>query len=463
MPISEARAAASNTQLRDPWRRDPAARSRRRPDGRPPGRERGDPPPPRRGSRVGSGSATGSRSSGRDPRTAAWSRCESPSRSRRSATGSEPAARSIRTGDVGEADEAKLVVARGAIVASARRSSTGTVYFEIDDGSGPLRVTPVGQPCAPTEARSWPAHGSRCVGVLGQETSRIEAATRATGSGRAQPPRCGSPRRSPPVGGSAGSGGSAGPAVARGGPDRLARRPGDRRPLPAADRRDARRRSVDGDAGRRAALGRNSPRRGRPLVGRCVVARLTRERRPPFALDLGGLQAMGSEPVTGVADRQARRRGRPDGGPGGRARAAACRRSPATCRPGSRWSVGWRARPRAESSWWTVSSSSSTIAARTTTSGGATARGRHRSRDRRAPAAARRRAAASDRHRASSQAPRARGSATPRTRPGRRSVRPPPTSRRMSADRSWPACCWWLRSSSLAAQPSDADARPTAR
>ena len=31
-----------------------------------------------------------------------------------------------------------------------------------------------------------------------------------------------------------------------------------------------------------------------------VVARLTRERRPPFALDLGGLQAMGSEPVTGI-------------------------------------------------------------------------------------------------------------------------------------------------------------------
>ena len=31
-----------------------------------------------------------------------------------------------------------------------------------------------------------------------------------------------------------------------------------------------------------------------------LVARLTRERRPPFALDLGGLQAAGSEPVIGV-------------------------------------------------------------------------------------------------------------------------------------------------------------------
>ena len=85
-------------------------------------------------------------------------------------TGSEPAARSIRTGDAGEADEAKLVLARGAIVTSARRSSTGTVYFEIDDGSGPLRVSlaaSLGADPGPLVAGTW----VEVRGVLGQETS----------------------------------------------------------------------------------------------------------------------------------------------------------------------------------------------------------------------------------------------------------------------------------------------------
>ena len=85
-------------------------------------------------------------------------------------TGSEPAARIVRTGDAGEADEAKLVLARGAIVTSARRSSTGTVYFEIDDGSGPLRVSlpaSLGADPGPLVADTW----VEVRGVLGQETS----------------------------------------------------------------------------------------------------------------------------------------------------------------------------------------------------------------------------------------------------------------------------------------------------
>ncbi|MEO6294351.1 MAG: lamin tail domain-containing protein, partial [Candidatus Limnocylindria bacterium] len=50
----------------------------------------------------------------------------------------EPAPRPVHTGEVDESLEALLVVARGALVASARRASSGTVSFEIDDGSGPL-------------------------------------------------------------------------------------------------------------------------------------------------------------------------------------------------------------------------------------------------------------------------------------------------------------------------------------
>ena len=55
-------------------------------------------------------------------------------------TGDESEPRPLRTGDAGEPAEAQLVVARGALGASARRAPSGTVWFEIDDGSGPLRV-----------------------------------------------------------------------------------------------------------------------------------------------------------------------------------------------------------------------------------------------------------------------------------------------------------------------------------
>jgi hypothetical protein len=53
----------------------------------------------------------------------------------------EPAPRTIRTGDAGEAHEATLVTVRGGLVGAPRRSTAGTVSFEIDDGSGPLRIS----------------------------------------------------------------------------------------------------------------------------------------------------------------------------------------------------------------------------------------------------------------------------------------------------------------------------------
>ena len=89
-------------------------------------------------------------------------------------TGAEPAARRVRTGGVREADEATLVVASGALVASARRASSGTVSFEIDDGSGPLRVSLSATLRADRDSLSagtW----VEVRGVLGQETSLAAA------------------------------------------------------------------------------------------------------------------------------------------------------------------------------------------------------------------------------------------------------------------------------------------------
>ncbi|MBA2265759.1 MAG: hypothetical protein H0W17_05125 [Chloroflexi bacterium] len=89
---------------------------------------------------------------------------------RRLGTAPDPTARALRTGDASEASEAHLVVVRGALVASARRSSSGTVFFEIDDGSGPLRVS-FGAGLAadkdPLVAGVW----IELRGVLGQETT----------------------------------------------------------------------------------------------------------------------------------------------------------------------------------------------------------------------------------------------------------------------------------------------------
>ncbi|MGH2429315.1 MAG: lamin tail domain-containing protein, partial [Candidatus Limnocylindria bacterium] len=52
----------------------------------------------------------------------------------------EPEAARRATGAAGEADEAVLVIVRGALATAPRRASSGTISFDIDDGSGPLRV-----------------------------------------------------------------------------------------------------------------------------------------------------------------------------------------------------------------------------------------------------------------------------------------------------------------------------------
>ena len=85
-------------------------------------------------------------------------------------TASEPAARALRSGDAGEAAEAQLVIARGAVVASARTASSGTVSFEVDDGSGALRVVLAASLDADGDsfaAGTW----VEVLGVLGQETT----------------------------------------------------------------------------------------------------------------------------------------------------------------------------------------------------------------------------------------------------------------------------------------------------
>jgi hypothetical protein len=82
----------------------------------------------------------------------------------------EPDALPVRTGEAGEAHEAVLVTARGGLVAAPRRSSAGTISFEIDDGSGPLRVSvgsTAGVQAAQLAAGTW----IEVRGVLGQETT----------------------------------------------------------------------------------------------------------------------------------------------------------------------------------------------------------------------------------------------------------------------------------------------------
>ena len=82
----------------------------------------------------------------------------------------EPEAATVRTGDAGEGLEARLVRVRGAVVAGARRIASGTVSFEIDDGSGPVRVyqpAVLGADASAFSAGAW----VEAVGVLGQETT----------------------------------------------------------------------------------------------------------------------------------------------------------------------------------------------------------------------------------------------------------------------------------------------------
>lgn len=82
----------------------------------------------------------------------------------------QPDAERHPTGALGEAQEALLVTVRGAVATAPRRTSAQNVYFDLDDGSGPLRVylTP-GSTIPATELAlgAW----VEITGVLGQETS----------------------------------------------------------------------------------------------------------------------------------------------------------------------------------------------------------------------------------------------------------------------------------------------------
>jgi uncharacterized protein YdeI (BOF family) len=83
---------------------------------------------------------------------------------------SEPSPRSLRTGDAGESHESALVTVRGALVAAPRRSTAGTVSFEIDDGSGPLRIS-IASAARIDVAALWTGTWIEVRGPLGQETT----------------------------------------------------------------------------------------------------------------------------------------------------------------------------------------------------------------------------------------------------------------------------------------------------
>jgi hypothetical protein len=82
----------------------------------------------------------------------------------------EPIPLRVATGRISEAQEALLVVVRGSVVGKARVTSAGNRYFEIDDGSGEVRVfvaSRVGVRTADLAAGAW----IEVIGVLGQETT----------------------------------------------------------------------------------------------------------------------------------------------------------------------------------------------------------------------------------------------------------------------------------------------------
>ncbi len=89
---------------------------------------------------------------------------------RRIGLADQPVPLILRTADAGEAHEARLVTVRGALVASARKSSSGSVSFDVDDGSGPLKVVigaSLGVDRQALAAGAW----VEVTGVLGQETT----------------------------------------------------------------------------------------------------------------------------------------------------------------------------------------------------------------------------------------------------------------------------------------------------
>jgi uncharacterized protein YdeI (BOF family) len=204
-----------------------------------------------------------------------------------------PEAALIRTGEAAEAIEARRVVVRGALLGSARRSSSGSVTFDIDDGSGTLKVAAgagIGLDTAGLEEGTW----VEVSGILGQQTTgsaptsgyRVWPAAAAAIRVTAAPGQGGD-------GGVGGSGsGSAGPGGSLGdlGGDHDGLRIG--ATLVAGPWPEI---SIGGllwDGTRLVAI---------DVASASLVEALLTGRRPPLALDLGGLEAVGIEPVTRVA------------------------------------------------------------------------------------------------------------------------------------------------------------------
>jgi hypothetical protein len=89
---------------------------------------------------------------------------------RRLGTQAPPDPRHRMTGALGEPDEAVLVSVSGAVSTAPRRTSADNVYFDVDDGSGPIRVFVAPGAEIDTE-RLLSGTQVEIVGVLGQETT----------------------------------------------------------------------------------------------------------------------------------------------------------------------------------------------------------------------------------------------------------------------------------------------------
>jgi uncharacterized protein YdeI (BOF family) len=217
---------------------------------------------------------------------------------RRLGTAPDPTARALRSGDASEASEAQLVVVRGAVVATARKASSGTVSFEVDDGSGPLRVVlgaVLAADRAPFSAGTW----VEVRGVLGQETTGAQPLRgyrvwpRAAGDVRVLAPASatsGTGSASSPAGGTAG-GSAATTSLAAVGEAGLADlRVGATLVSPAWPELKVAGLLWDGE--RLVGIAPESAR---------LVEQVTAEHGLPVSLEMGGMRDLGREPRAGVA------------------------------------------------------------------------------------------------------------------------------------------------------------------
>ncbi len=206
----------------------------------------------------------------------------------------------VRTGSVGEAAEARLVVARGAIVATPRRAASGSASFDIDDGSGPLKIA-LGASLAADTTRLPAGTWIEVRAVVGQQTTgskpregyRLWPSSLASVRVVATAGNGGDSDGDGGSGGEPGSGGQPAPPNADLGdldePDLAALRVGATLvvgPWPEL--------GVGGllwDGSSLVAIDARSSG---------IVASALGPRRPPVGVELGGLAPAGAEPVSGA-------------------------------------------------------------------------------------------------------------------------------------------------------------------